>query len=418
MADTIMVSTAGQAAMSGVSLVDSINLLLMALFTAMATGGAVICSQYLGRQEQERASAAARQLVYVVLGISCMIMLVSLVFRKGILALVYGSIEADVMTNAVIYMTITAISFPFLALYNAGAALFRSMGNSRVSMLIALAMNLINVTGNAITIFGFGMGVAGAALSTLVARAFAAITITALLARSTGDGISLRGVLQVKLDKQLIGSITRVGVPNGIENSVFHVGKILVTRLISSFGTSAIAANATVSSLATFINIPGNAISLALLTVVGQNVGARNFAGARRDYKRLMRVVYICMTALSGLFYLLRYPLIGLYNLSPEATAMAAECITIVAIGTPLFWPTSFSLPSALRATGDTKYTMAVSIFSMWAFRIGLAYLFGGYFELGVAGVWIAMCVDWIVRGSLFLWRWTRGKWENIQVIA
>lgn len=416
--DTMMVTAVSEAAMSGVSLVDSINNLLIALFSAMATGGAVVCSQYMGKGDNESASSAARQLIYVVATISTVIMLLSLTLRRPLLSLIYGAVSEDVMGHALTYMMVTAISFPFLAIYNGGVALFRSMGNSRIGMFTAMVMNVINFSGNSITIFVLGWGVFGAALATLISRIFAAIFIITLLCRKEQGPISLRGLSKFSLEKRHIRSIMRIGVPNGAESSIFQVGKILVSRLTASFGTAAIAANAAASSLATFVNVPGSGIGLALITVVGHDLGAGNVAAAKKDTKRLMKVIYIAMLALSICLFLFRVPLISLFgNLSDEAKKIGVQCLLIIAAFTPLFWPTSFGLPNALRASGDTKFTMLVSIFSMFTFRIGFAYLFADFFGWGVPGIWAGMGVDWIVRSIFFVTRWLRGTWQKFSVI-
>jgi len=417
--DVVMVARIDEAAMSGVSLVDSVNFLLIALFSAMATGGAVVCSQYMGRKDPEKASEAARQLIYLVTIISTVIMIFTLAFRTPLLSLIYGRLEADVMENALIYLLVTALSFPFLAIYNGGAALFRSMNNSQVSMKISLAMNLMNFVGNYIGIFILHQGVLGAAVSTLISRIFAALFITHLLCRPTCGPIHLRGLARIHLDWNHIHTITKIGIPSGIEGSIFQVGKILVSRLISDFGKAAIAANAAASVLASFVNVPGTAIALAMVTVVGQCIGARDFPAAKRYTKRLMAASMAAMALLSLILLLFRYPLVGIFSsLSAEGSSIAVKSVIIIAVFSPIFWSASFGLPAALRATGDAKYTMFVSIFSMWTFRIGFAYLLASHMDMGVPGVWLAMVIDWIVRSICFVTRWLQGRWQEHQLIS
>ena len=417
--DVVMVAKIDEAAMSGVSLVDNINILLISLFSAMATGGAVVCSQYLGRKEPEKASEAARQLIYLVTIISTAIMAFALIFRTPLLSLVYGRLEADVKANALVYLLVTALSFPFLAIYNGGAALFRSMSNSRVSMKIALAMNLMNFVGNYIGIFILQQGVLGAAVSTLVSRIFAALFITYLLCRPSCGPIHLRGLSRIRLDGSYIHTITKIGIPNGIEGSIFQVGKILVSRLIADFGKASIAANAAVGALATFINVPGNAIGLAMVTVVGQCVGARDYSAAKQNTKKLILACIGSMSLLSLFLFLFRYPLVGIFSsLSEEGRIIAINSIMVITAFSPIFWPFSFALPAALRAAGDAKYTMVVAIFTMWTFRIGFAYLLAGRMGLGVPGVWLAMVIDWIARGTCYVTRWLRGHWQEHQLIS
>jgi putative MATE family efflux protein len=416
-ADTAMVATVGEAAVSGVSLVDSINTLLIQVFTAMATGGAVVASQYLGRRESDKASLASRQLVYTILAVCLGVMALALSLRTPLLRLIYGHIEAEVMQAAQTYFWLSAVSYPFLGLYNAGAALFRSMGNSRVSMLIALMINLLNIGGNALFIYGFGMGVAGAALSTLISRAVAGIVIIALLLRKNMKPISLRGLFCFQLDFSMVKSILKIGVPNGLENSMFHIGKILVARIVSMFGTAAIAGNAIAMVLATIGNIPGGAIGLALITVVGQCVGGKDYPGARKYTKKLMLVAHLAMAATDVLMVVFAQPILGFFGLSAEATSLAFWCVVIHCGTSAFLWPQSFALPSALRAAGDARYTMLVSMFSMWVFRIGFSFLFAYVFNMGLYSVWVAMVLDWVVRGIFFTLRWRDTKWQGKRLV-
>lgn len=418
MMDTVMVASVGEAAVSGVSLVDSVNVLLINIFAAFATGGAVVVSQYIGNRQNKQASDAARQLFYGISAISLLIMLVSLVFRRGLLQLIFGNISPDVMQASETYFWVSAISYPFLAVYNAGAALFRSMGNSRVSMFISLLVNLLDVGANALFIYGFSWGVFGAAFSTFLSRVIAAVGIVWLLYRGSGhQPVSLKGLFRFKINFSLIRSILKIGVPNGMENSMFQIGKLLVARIVAQLGTAAIAGNAIAIAVATFANLPGAAISLALLTVVGQCVGGADYAGARRYTRKLMVVAFAAMAVTELGLLAASGPLLGLFGLSKEATEIAALCVTTHCILAVFLWPQSFSLPSALRAAGDVRFTMLVSIFSMWTFRIGLAYLFAIPMGLGVWGVWLAMTVDWAVRGTIFLWRWHNGRWQSKRLV-
>ena len=365
MADGMMVARVGEAAVSGVSLVDSINVLLMGLFGALATGGAVVTSQYLGRKDEKNACTSAEQLLASTLALSFVVMLVALVFRKPILTLIFGHVEQEVMAHSITYMFWTSLSFPFLAGYNACAALFRSMGNSKVSMIISFIMNMINIVGNAILIFGYGMGVAGAAISTLVSRAFAAVVLYILL-RSKRNAIHVNTLRSFRVNLPMIKKILRIGVPNGIENSVFQVGKLLVQGIIAGLGTSAITANAIAGNIGGLGILPGSAIGLALITVIGQCVGAGDFDGVKYYTRKLMKVTYSIMIVLNiGLIFLI--PLIvKLYNLTDQTAELAQQLMTYHAFLAIFIWPTSFSLPNVLRAANDVKYTMVISMISMW----------------------------------------------------
>ncbi len=416
MVDTMMVATVGETAVSGISLVDAINVLLIQVFAALATGGAVVASQFLGRRDVEKARASAKQLIWISVLMASLIAILALVGNRTILRLCFGSIEETVMQNAMTYFWLSALSYPFLAIYNAGAALFRSMGNSKVSMLISFLINCINICGNAILIYGFQWGVAGAGTATLISRITAAVIILILLRHRTNP-IYLENVLRFKPDGELIRSILRVGVPNGIENGVFQVGKLMVAGLISSFGTAAIAANAICNNLGSISNIPGSAIGLGLVTVVGQCVGAHDHAQARMYTKKLLGLAYAIMIASNLLVAIFAKPLISFYNVSPEASEMAWEILMVYCVLCAIIWPASFTTPNALRAAGDAKFTMVVALFSMWIFRIGFSYVLGSWLQMGLFGTWLAMEIDWVVRSAFFLWRFKGDKWEKAKVI-
>ena len=273
MADTVMVTTAGEAAVSGVSLVDGLNMLLIQIFAALSTGGAVVVSQYLGRREAEQANTAAKQLLYAAVIASTLLTVLALILRQHILSLLFGQVERAVMASALIYFLLTAAAYPFMAVYNAGAALFRAMGNSKVSMFCSLIVNIINIAVNAILIFGFGMGAAGAGIGTLVSRIAAAVIIMALL-RHPENLVRVEGLLRFRLRWDMIRRILFIGIPNGLENGMFQAGKLLVLNLITTFGTAAVAANAIGNSIGGVINVPGQALGLALITVVGRCMGA------------------------------------------------------------------------------------------------------------------------------------------------
>lgn len=417
MADTIMVANVGEAAVSGISLVDSVNILLIQVFSAMATGGAVVASQYLGRQEQDNACKAAKQLLYVSAMISVAVALIAIVGGKPLLSFIFGAVEADVMENARTYFWLSALSYPFLAIYNAGAALFRSMSNSKVSMKISILINIINVVGNAILINVFNMGVAGAGIASLASRATAAV-IVVLLLRNKNNLIHIEKLFSYRFDWGMVKSILYIGVPNGLENGMFQVGKVLVSSLVAQFGTSAITANAIASNLAQFECIPGSAIGLAMITVIGRCVGAQDYTQAKHYTKRLMKLTYICMTCVSIFIILMCVPIAKLYNPSPETLELTIWCGIYHSILAILIWPCSFALPNILRAANDVKFTMTASIISMWLCRIFFSYVLALWMGLGLKGVWIAMTLDWVVRSICFVWRFLSGKWEKKQLLA
>ena len=415
-ADAVMVASAGEAAISGVSLVDSINLLLINILSALATGGAVVASQYLGRGEPWKACTAAKQLIFACGVLAAVVSAGALVFRTQLLGALFGAAEADVMQNAQTYFFYSALSYPFIAVYNAGAALFRTMGNSRISMLTSACMNVINVVGNAILIFGFSMGVAGAAIATLISRIFGSAAMVVLLRRPTG-AIFVRDWRRFSLDFGMIKNIFRIGIPTGLENGMFQIGKVLVSSLVATFGTAAVAANSVAGNIGSFAIIPGSAIGLAMITVVGQCVGARDYKQARYYTKRLMAISYIGIVGLNLLVLAGCRLIVGAYSL-PAATAdIAVELIVWHSVFCMTIWPSAFTLPNALRAGNDVKFTMGISVFSMWMFRIIFSYILGQYFQMGVLGVWVAMFIDWAFRTAAFVLRFRGHRWEQKQYL-
>lgn len=416
MADAVMVASCGEAAVSGISLVDSINILFITIFSALATGGAIVTSQYIGKNDGKNANLAAWQLILITTTVALGIMSLGLVFRNPILYGVFGSIDANVMTNSQIYFFWTVISFPFLGIYNAGAALFRAMGNSKVPMLISALVNLINVAGNAILIFGFSMGVAGAAISTLIARGIGAVIILLLLRFRPGK-IKITSLIDFRFRGHMIKNILGVGIPNGLENSMFQIGKILLQSLVATFGTAAMAANAVGGNIALWAQIPGNAISLAMVPIIGQCIGAGETKQATHYAKKLLITAYIAMGVLQLLNIVFVNQLVGIFNLTPETSALTVELLIVSSVMSIIFWPASFTLPNALRAAGDVKFTMIVSIISMWIFRIAFGYILGLFFNMGVMGTWIAMTIDWAVRCICFLIRTKSGKWLTKKLV-
>jgi len=416
MVDTMMISYAGEAAISGVSLVDMINVLLINIFAAVATGGAVVVSQYLGHGNKKLACRAAEQLITVSVAISTGIMLISLLFRAQLLRLLFGTVEADVMKNAMVYFLISAFSFPFLAVFNACAATYRSMGNSKISMQVSVGMNIFNAIGNAILIFGFQMGTAGAALSTLAARMLGAFVMMRLMRDRKNDVYIIYGNL-VKWERDMVRKILHIAIPNGVENGLFQLGRVLVVSIISRFGTAQIAANAVANNLDSMGCIAGQAMNLAMITVVGQCMGAGEKEQAVWYTKKLWKFTYKITAAVNSIILLSLPFLLNIYSLSPEAWRCAFILVCIHDGCAILLWPTSFTMPNALRASGDVKFTMVVSVASMFIFRIGFSVVLGIYFGLGAIGVWIAMILDWICRVSFYSWRFCSKKWLNFQVI-
>ena len=417
LADTLMVSSVGEAAVSGVSLVDSFNTLMIQIMSALATGGAVVTSQYIGHQEPKNAKAAAAQILFVLSSFSVLVAAVVIGGRHAILRGIFGSIDADVMHYAETYFLLSALSYPFIGLYNAGAALFRAQGNSKISMLSSLVMNVVNIGGNAVLIYGFGMGVMGAALASLVSRAIACAVVLYLL-QKPDCALRVDSLRAMAPNGGLIRRILRVGIPAGIENGMFQIGKLSVSSLTSTLGTAAIAANAVAGNISSFLNVPASAVGIGALTVVGQCLGAGEKAQAKRYSRLLLLTAYAGDWAmnLSGLFFLNKLAL-SWFNLSPEAYGMALELMVWFNVVSLILWPSSFTLPNILRAAGDAAFTMTVSVVSMWVFRVAFCYLMVLKFHCGLLFIWLGMFLDWAMRSLFFCVRFVRGRWMEQKVI-
>jgi len=411
LADSMMVARVGEAAVSAVSLVDSVNVLMVNAFAALATGGAVVVGQYLGRREMEKANRSAQQLL-LFMGECALVITVLLYLLKGfILHVVFGSIEPDVAAHANIYFMIVEASTFFLAIYNAGAALFRVMGNSNISMAVSLVMNGINVAGNAILIFGFHLGVAGVAIPTLVSKIVAAVLMVVLLCRKDLT-LHLSRPFSFRHEKSMIRNILYIGVPNGIEGSMFQLGKLMLLSAVTVFGTASVAANAIGNTVCTFQCLAPQSIGLGMVTVVSRCVGAGDIERARFYTRKLMKWGYVSMLAINLLLFVLTPLILRIYGLSEEANAYARIILYSHSGVGIVLWPIAFQLPQTLRAAGDTRYTMLVSSASMWTFRVILGVFFARVLNLGVLGIWYSMYIDWFFRAIFFVHRYRGHRWE------
>ena len=409
--DTIMVSSVGEAAVSGVSLVEMINVLLINLMAALATGGAVVASQYLGARQREKACKSASQLLLVTMLFSSVIMVLSIVLRVQILRLFFGEIDADVMSSGLTYFWISAISYPLIGIYNSCAALYRVMGHARIPMYSGLVINILNITGNAVFIYGLHWGVAGVSVSSLISRLIGTVFLLWLIKNPKRDIYIQRR--SFRPDFASIRKILFIGIPSGLENSLFQLGRVLVVSIIASFGTVQIAANAVANNIDTLGCIPGQALSLAMITVVGRCVGACDFSQAKYYAKKLLKITYVITACLNTVILLFLPLILKVYNLSDDTLQLAYILVFIHNGFAILLWPTAFTLPNALRAASDVRFTMVVSIVSMCVFRLVFSYILGIVFGYGAIGVWIAMIMDWICRAALFAWRFHSGKWTT-----
>ncbi|MDD4371395.1 MAG: MATE family efflux transporter [Anaerostipes sp.] len=414
LADSIMISSVGEAAVSGVSLVDSVMILLINMFAALATGGAVVAGQYLGQKKHVMACKTSDQLLLFVAALSTGIMGLIYLGRNFILHGVFGAIAPDVMSSARTYLMIVTASIPFIAIYNGCAALFRIMGNSKISMEMSLLMNGINIAGNAVMIYGWKMGVAGAAIPTLVSRIIAALIMLARI-KNSNQMVHISRNFKFKFKGYLVKRILYIGVPNGIENSMFQLGKIMLLSMIATFGTAAITANAVSSVIAMFQIIPGMAIGLALLTVVSRCVGANDYKAVRTYTRKLLKIAYVGLFALNIIVVLALPWIVKAYHLSPQTAKLTEQILIYHTICCVTIWPVSFTIPNTLRASNDVKFCMIIAIISMWVFRLGCSVVLGKWMGWGVFGVWVAMTLDWAVRGVFFLIRYKGTKWIHIK---
>ena len=411
MADTMMISSAGETAVSGVSLVDMFNNLIISVLAALATGGAVVTSQCIGAGRRGEACRSARQLVFTEAAITIGISVLVLLFHRQILGLFFGQIEADVMQNAIIYLIISVFSFPLLAVYDSCAALYRSMGNAQITLKISLLMNVINVVGNAIGVYVLKLGVAGVAIPSLVSRGVAGVVLFTLLHNPDNLVFLTRG--KFKVDATIVKRILFIGIPSGIENGIFQLGRVLVVSIIAAFGTSQIAANGVANSLDSMGCIVGQAMSLAMITVIGRCVGAGEEGQVRYYTKKLLGETYFYTAVINSIILLLLPWILQIYGLGEETTRLS-YILVMIHDGMAIFlWPASFVLPNMLRACNDVKYTMVVSIFSMITFRIGFSYVFGVHMGWMAVGVWAAMVIDWVFRVLCFVGRYLAGTWRK-----
>ena len=416
MVDTLMVSRVGAEAISAVSLVDSINNLVLQVFAAMAAGAAIICSQYLGRKDEKGCNDAAKQIVLTVVVISSVIMIIGVGFRKPLLHLIFGSVEEAVMTNAQMYFLITALSYPFIALFQAGAAFYRACGNSKFTMKTALIANVANIVGNTLFIFVLQMGAAGAAVSTLISLALCAFVVFYAL-RKPGYAIQLKNYFSIRPDLNLIVKILAIGVPSGIENGMFQFGKLAIQSTVSSLGTAAIAAQA---MTIIFENVNGMAavgIGIGLMTVVGQSIGAGRQEEAKYYIVKLAGYAEVAMIISCILVYIAARPVTVLAGMSEESTALCMQMILAITIVKPLLWVPSFTPPNGLRAAGDVRFSMITATLTMWLCRVALSIFLMRVVKTGPIGVWYGMFADWGVRGVIFTIRFVRGKWLRFKVI-
>lgn len=415
-ADTFVVSFSSEADVSGVSLVTSFNTVLIFLFTALSSGGAVIISQYIGSKNTKAASRSSGQLLMISAVISVVMAVLILIFHTQLLRLLFGSIEADVMAACESYLWITTLSLPFLAIYDAGAALCRSIGKTGVTMNISVAANIINIIGNCVGVFVLKLGAAGVAWPSLISRFLSAAAVTVYCLQKNKP-VRYRPGDIFAWDGNLLAKIMGIALPNGVENGVHQLVKVALSSMVALFGTYQIAANGVAQSIWSLASIMGLAMAPVYTTVIGQCMGARDIDAANFYFKKLNRITLV-LSILWNAFIFALTPLIVRYSaISPEAKELVVWLVLINNIFNGLAYPFAGSLGNGLRAAGDVKFTMVVSITLTIAARLFFSALFGLWLGWGVIGVAIGMSIDLVFRGAIFLWRLKSQKWTQFRLI-
>ena len=420
MADTLMVSGVGESAVAAVSTVDILNIMFVQLFSSMSAGGSVVSAQYLGKGDRKSASAAAKQLILATFGIAAVVTTIIALFHRSIIGLMDGGQNPETVEQSCTYLLITSFAYPFMGLYGAGAGLQRAMGNTKTSMWTSVAVNIVNICGNAILIHPCGLGVMGAALSTLISRIVASVIVLWVL-RDKSKPIYLESPRKephfFRLDFTMIRRILRVGLPNGLENSLFQAGRVIIMSIITTFSTPLRAANGICNTLTSVVNIPGYAVGSAAPAIIGQLIGADKKEEARRYGNKLLIIMYLVVLPTNVILFLFADPIVRLFNLSEAGIPAAVQLLHLYTVLTLFTWAPSFGLPNILRAAGDARYTMVVAILSMVILRLGASYLLVYGMGLSLLGIWLAMHLDWVGRGICFGVRFHSGKWLNKKVI-
>ena len=415
-ADSVMVASLGEAAISGVSLVDFLVQLLIFSFSALGTGGAVVAGQYLGNKQFKKAQDSAAQLIWFSTILSTVMMVAVVAARQFLIGILFGQIEADVWAISEMYLYFMALSIPFLAIYNAGAAIFRTTNDASLPMKILLVCDVINVIGNAICIYYLGWDVRGVAIPTVISRLLAAVAILYFI---TDDDYKLhiKKTLKHKFDFNILRKVLQVGVPYGVENGLFQLGRVLVLSLVSTFGTMAIAANSVGYAIGIFSVLPGFAINLGLTAVISRCVGANDYEQARYYNKKMLVVVVMSHVIVNAIIFAALPLIVSIYGLSPQTAAMTGEMVIWHGIFAIIIWPLSFTLPSTFRGAGDSKSVMYISLAVMFTCRIALSYVIADWMGIGVFGTWIAMFIDWYVRAGIYIYRYFSNKWTEYRVV-
>lgn len=418
MVNTFMVAHVGSYAISAVSLVDSINILVIQAFYALSTGGTIVCAQYLGQKKTGHAIRSAEQTLFIVTLISLVTAAFCILFDRQILRLIFGTVDEEVFNSARTYFFYSSLSYPFIALYDAGSSIFRAQKNTGFPMAMSLIANIANVIGNIILVLILGQGVAGAAISTLAARALCALLVLLRLVKPReNQPVYVANYTRIRPHMPLIRRILHIGIPAGIENSMFQFGKLAIQSTVSMMGTAAIAAQGMTNTLENLNGIMAIGVGIGLMTVVGECMGAGRKDEAIYYVKKLSIIGEVVVIASCLFIFALVRPITYFGGMEQGSASMCIFMLTCITIVKPIVWTLAFIPAYGFRAAGDVRFSMVVSILSMWIFRVSLVMVLVRVFKMGPIAVWIGMFTDWTVRAIVFSVRVKNRKWLEHQVI-
>lgn len=414
--NTAMISSSGVAAVSAVSVVDSLNIFIVSVFIAIATGGTVIVAQYFGGRNPEQASRAASQAISAIAVISISLCILIILFHSQLLQLLFGSADADVLANAKLFLIGSSISYPFFAIYQSIVGVLRGVSETKACLFLSVILNLTYFVLNILFITVMDLGVLGLAISYIVARVLgASIAVFYLFKMCHTLNVKLKDVFKPQL--ALLKKIMFIGLPFAAEQLFFNGGKLLTQTFIVQLGTLSITVNAISNSLSLLFQVGGSTLSVAIVTVVGQCIGRREIDDARKFIRSFLWLSCAFFVVITAVLLAIFPSLVGLYNPPSEIVPDIFQLIIIISVAQPLFWSLSFILPSAMRAAGDSTFISIVSLLTMWLFRVILGYILGITLQFGLVGVWIAMVAEWGIRGAVFYMRFRGDKWYRHKLV-
>lgn len=414
--NTAMISSAGMAAVSAVNMVDSINIFLIQVFIAVATGGTVIVAQFKGKGNMEMVAKTTAQSIFVVSLFSIVLSVLMIVFNESVLSLLFGSAEPVVLQNGKLYLIGSSLSYPFFAIYQAVTGALRGVGDTKPVLGLSLMMNVLNTLLNVLFITMLHLSITGLVISVLTARILGMIASLIYLVKFNETiKFKIRDIFN--LDFSIQKKVLFIGIPFAAEQLFFNGGKLLTQTFIVQLGTLAIATNAIANSFVLLLQVGPIALSIVIVTVVGQSLGRRNIADARKFVKSFNMLGAILFIIAAAIVLPLFPLLIRLFNPAPEIIPSIFMLVLLCAVTQPLFWSQSFILPSSLRAAGDSTFTTITSLLTMWLIRVILGYVLGIVFGFGIIGVWSAMVIEWVIRGTIFIWRFHGDKWYARELV-